>query len=459
VNTKPDIVSLKWVIGLIKSQADAAEASLVEFGKDPEQKQALLRCMWSVHQITSTFKALGMRKAEMLTLEMERSLNFLYKGRIPADRQNLTLGGLMQALKIIPAYLEHTENLRIDTGLGLELFVNDLRRWAGERPRPRAFFFYTEIPEGAGITEGASPASADEIRSRANVMLALYLEMAKQALRKVKVAESMKNVARIARKMQTLFAGTEQERFWFTMIGLCEGIAGGLIIPVPGIVLEAVSLDFRDTGEDAKLVRHRATGVPLPHVAVEVSHLPSDLARPLLRRALADKIDGAADGIATVQGTLWPAQHLDAFDIHEPGQIEDTVLGVIDAVPVDAYTRFRPHREVGATHTAYGHPERRDGQRGRSRLQVTAALDAEQGQRIGIKGANRGRCLHDGRFPLVRGDDDFLKSLGGLSLGQRRGHHSASKCHGAGIDVACFSHRTVPAFIFIKRNLSHFTGL
>lgn len=167
----------------------------------------------------------------MLTLEMERSLNFLYKGKIPADRQNLTLGGLMQALKIIPAYLEHTENLRIDTGLGLELFVNDLRRWAGERPRPRAFFFYTEIPEGAGITEGASPASADEIRSRANVMLALYLEMAKQALRKVKVAESMKTVARIARKMQTLFAGTEQERFWFTMIGLCEGIAGGLIIP------------------------------------------------------------------------------------------------------------------------------------------------------------------------------------------------------------------------------------
>ena len=231
MNTKPDIVSLKWVIGLINAQADAAEAALVEYGRDPEQKQALLRCMWSVHQITSTFRALGMRKAEMLTLEMERSLNFLYKGKILPDRSKLTMGGLMQGLKIIPAYLENTEKLRVDAGLGLEQFVNDLRRWGGERPRPKAYFFYMDIPEGAGITEGASPASAEEIKSRANVMLVLYLEMAKQALRKIKVGESMKTVARVARKMQTLFAGTTTERYWLTMIGLCEGIAGGLIVP------------------------------------------------------------------------------------------------------------------------------------------------------------------------------------------------------------------------------------
>ncbi len=231
MNKKPDIVSLKWVIGLINTQADAAEVALVEYGNDPTQKQALLRCMWSVHQITSTFRALGMRKAEMLTLEMERSLNFLYKDKVVGERRKLAMGGLMQALKIIPAYLEHTQNVRVDTGRGLEQFVNDLRRWVGERPRPRAFFFHMEIATGAGISSDATPASDEEIRSRANVMLALYLEMAKQALRRRNVSESMKTVARIARKMQMLFAGTEPERFWFTMIGLCEGIAGGLIVP------------------------------------------------------------------------------------------------------------------------------------------------------------------------------------------------------------------------------------
>ncbi|MCB1703884.1 MAG: Hpt domain-containing protein [Halioglobus sp.] len=231
MNMKPDIVSLKWVIGLINEQADAAEAALVEYGQDPAQKQALLRCMWSVHQITSTLRALGMRKAEMLTLEMERSLNFLYKDKVLGERRKLAMGGLMQALKIIPAYLEHTQNQRVDTGRGLEKFVNDLRRWVGERPRPTAFFFYMEIDPRAGITAGAMPAADEEIRSRANVMLALYLEMAKQALRKRNVTESMKTVARIARKMQILMAGSEQERFWFTMIGLCEGIAGGLIVP------------------------------------------------------------------------------------------------------------------------------------------------------------------------------------------------------------------------------------
>jgi HPt (histidine-containing phosphotransfer) domain-containing protein len=231
VMKKPDIVSLKWVIGLMNSQTDSAEAALVEYGTNPTQKQALLRCMWAVHQITSTLRTLGMRKAELLTMEMERSLNFLYKDKVVGERCNLAMGGLMQALKVIPAYLEHTENVRVDTGRGLEQYVNDLRRWVGERPRPSAFFFHMDIPQGAGITLQATPASDEEIRSRANVMLALYLEMAKQGLRKRNVADSMKNVARIARKMQILFAGTEAERFWFTLIGLCEGIAGGLIVP------------------------------------------------------------------------------------------------------------------------------------------------------------------------------------------------------------------------------------
>lgn len=256
MNKKPDIVSLKWVIGLINAQADAAEIALVEYGHDPAQKQALLRCMWSVHQITSTLRALGMRKAEMLTLEMERSLNFLYKDKVVGERRKLAMGGLMQALKIIPAYLEHTQNQRVDTGRGLEQFVNDLRRWVGERPRPRAFFFYMDIPADAGITRDAVPAADEEIRSRANVMLALYLEMAKQALRKRKVGESMKTVARIARKMQLLSAGTEQERFWFTMIGLCEGIAGGLIVPD-----ECIALIFKAGAFAIKFARENGSKV------------------------------------------------------------------------------------------------------------------------------------------------------------------------------------------------------
>ncbi len=231
MDKKPDIVSLKWVIGLMNAQADSAEAALVEYSNDPSRRQALLRCMWSVHQVTSTLRALGMRKAEMLTLEMERSLNYLYKDKLSGDRRKLAMGGLMQGLKVIPAYLEHTQSVRLDTGRGLEQYVNDLRRWVGEKPRPRAFFFHMDIPADVGITTDARPASDDEIKSRANVMLALYLEMAKQGLRRRNVGESMKTVARIARKMQTLFAGSEPERFWFVLIGLCEGIAGGLIAP------------------------------------------------------------------------------------------------------------------------------------------------------------------------------------------------------------------------------------
>ena len=229
--SKPDIVALKWVVGLMNKQAENAETALVDYSNNPADKKPLLHCMWAVHQITSTLRALGMKKGEMLTLEMERSLNYIYKEKVSGERRKLTMGGLMQALKVLPAYLAHTQNARQETGQGLEQHINDLRRWLGERPRPQAFFFHIELPEAAGITTGATPASDEEVRSRANVMLALYLEMAKMALHRRNVSESMKTVARVARKMQVLFAGTEVERFWFTMIGLCEGIAGGLILP------------------------------------------------------------------------------------------------------------------------------------------------------------------------------------------------------------------------------------
>ena len=72
---KTDIVSLKWVVGLMNKQAENAEQALVEYSRDTSQKQPLLQCMWAIHQITSTLRALGIRKAEMLTIEMERSLN------------------------------------------------------------------------------------------------------------------------------------------------------------------------------------------------------------------------------------------------------------------------------------------------------------------------------------------------------------------------------------------------
>ncbi|MFV8818196.1 Hpt domain-containing protein [Haliea sp. E17] len=229
--SKTDIVALKWVVGLMNKQAENAEASLVEYSNDPTQKRPLLQCMWAVHQITSTLRALGMRKGEMLTLEMERSLNCLYKDMVEGERRKLTMGGLMQALKVLPAYFAHAQNARADTGQGLEQHVNDLRRWVGERPRPRAYFFNMEIPEGAGISKGASPAPDDEVRTKANVMLALYLEMVKLALRRKKVGESMKTVARVARRMQNLSAGTLPERYWMTLIGICEGVAGGLIVP------------------------------------------------------------------------------------------------------------------------------------------------------------------------------------------------------------------------------------
>ncbi|MFT4518349.1 MAG: HPt (histidine-containing phosphotransfer) domain-containing protein [Halioglobus sp.] len=354
MNNKPDIVALKWVLSLMIKQAEKAEVALVEYGNDQSQKQALLRCMWAVHQITSTLKTLGMAKAEMLTMEMERALNYLYKDKVDPERSKLAMGGLMQALKVIPAYLELTESIRIDTGCGLGQYVNDLRRFVGERPRPKAFFFHMDIPENAGITVGAQTASDEEIMSRANVMLALYLEMAKQGLRKRNTAESMKNVARIARKMQMLLAGTDAERFWFTMIGLCEGTAGDLIQPDECIaqIFKAGAFSIKFARENGGLIEAKTdydsyTQQMLFYIAscksspVHISNVKeafeidentiSDANRPLVHSdALIIALNGALDHINKVVAYI-EAHDLSDVAALKPEDQDTTALESIEA--------------------------------------------------------------------------------------------------------------------------------
>ncbi|MBT4520606.1 MAG: hypothetical protein HOC23_11420 [Halieaceae bacterium] len=325
---RTDIVSLKWVIGLMNKQAEIAEAALVDYSKEPGRKRALLQCMWAIHQITSTLRALGIKKGELLSVEMERSLNALYKEKVVGERRKLTMGGLMQALKVLPAYLAHTQTVRQDTGRGLEPYVNDLRRWVGERPRPQAFFFHMDIAENVGITADAKPASDDEIKSRANVMLALYLEMAKSALRKRNVGDSMKTVARIARKMQLLFSGTETERFWLVLVGICEGIAGGLIIPD-----ECIAQVFKAGAFTIKYARENGAQIDPSadynsHLQHMLYYIASSRARPVHIANIRD-VFGINEN--TVESSSAGLVHIDALITALSGALEQ-LNGVVDYI-------------------------------------------------------------------------------------------------------------------------------
>ncbi|PLW84407.1 hypothetical protein CWI75_03450 [Kineobactrum sediminis] len=225
------MVALDSVLAPLAERIEQAEAALIEYSRHPDHKQQLVLCLWAVHHITAAVQPLRLYKAELLSLEMERGLHRLYHDKVVAERRNLTLGGLMRAIKVFPAYLDHVQRVRVDTGQGLEPCVNDLRRWEGVPPRPKALFFHMDIAEGCGISATATPEADETIRRSANVLLAPYLQGAKSALVRDQGVTSVRTVARIAHKMNTLFAGTVQEPFWLNLTGLCEGLAGGFIVP------------------------------------------------------------------------------------------------------------------------------------------------------------------------------------------------------------------------------------
>lgn len=226
-----DIIGLRSLLQPLLASMEQVEAGLVGYSRDTAGKQPLLECLWAVHHITAALGTLRLHKAEMLALEMERGFLRLLREQVVAERRNLTMGGLMRAIRTLPAYLDHVQRVRIDTGRGLEPCVNNLRRWEGERLRPRALFFYMQLPEGRGISGGAPEPAAETIRRSADVLLAPYLQGAKSVLGPNQTLDSVRTVARIAHKMHSLFRGTVQESFWLLLVGLCEAIAAELVEP------------------------------------------------------------------------------------------------------------------------------------------------------------------------------------------------------------------------------------
>ncbi|MEQ9464837.1 MAG: Hpt domain-containing protein [Haliea sp.] len=226
-----DIIGLRSLLRPLLASIDQVEAGLIEYSRDTSRKQPLLEGLWALHHITAGLAAVRLHKAEMLALEMERGFLRLLREQVVAERRNLTMGGLMRAIKTLPAYLDHVQRVRIDTGRGLEPCVNNLRRWEGERIRPPALFFFMQLPEGCGISEGAPEPVSETIRRSSDVLLPPYLQGAKSALGPQHNVENVRTVARIAHKMHGLFRGTAQERFWLLLVGLCEAIAGRLVEP------------------------------------------------------------------------------------------------------------------------------------------------------------------------------------------------------------------------------------
>ena len=226
-----DRVDLRRLREPLQTSLDAAEAALIDYSRDIQRREPLLHCLWSVHHITAALGALRLHKAEMLALEMERGFLRLLRGDVVAERRNLVMGGLMRAIKTLPAYLDHVEQLRLDSGRGLEPCVNDLRRWAGEVLRPPALFFHFPLPVDCGIASNAQRPSEEAIRRGADVMLAPYLQGAKGVLGSRPGAESARTLARIAQKMHGFMTGTVQEPFWLLLIALCEALAAELAEP------------------------------------------------------------------------------------------------------------------------------------------------------------------------------------------------------------------------------------
>ncbi|KZX57867.1 hypothetical protein A3709_19780 [Halioglobus sp. HI00S01] len=236
-----DIVAVQSLRKQIESQAEIAKKALMEYNAEVNRNDQadaqlcddlLKKCLIAVYHIGSAYSILGLNKGILLVEIVEYSITLLAQNKVIGERRALTMGGIHQAIAVLPAYLNHVHEVREDTGKGLCQYVNDLSRYTDKKPVPEAVFFYPHYPDSVAITESSNPDSDENIKSAAQGMVVVYVEAAKAVLKKQQHRrENVILVARCANKMRKLFAGTVAERFWTVMIAFCEGVALGTVIP------------------------------------------------------------------------------------------------------------------------------------------------------------------------------------------------------------------------------------
>lgn len=225
-----DLAALAWLRLCMDQHLDEAESRLVNASREGSSPAELLRCLWAIHHVTAGLRSIGLQHATLLGLELERSLHQLLLEEVNSERRNLILGGIMRGLQILPACLDLVEETGGDSGHGLAPCVNDLRRWRGEIPRPEAQFFHCYLSPECGISSNTIT-DDKELRKSAGLLLAPWVQSARSLLTGRDSRSAARTLGRIAHKLQQLFRGQVQERFWLGVIGLSEGLAAGMFQP------------------------------------------------------------------------------------------------------------------------------------------------------------------------------------------------------------------------------------
>lgn len=249
-----DLAGLAWLRPLLERHFAEAESRLVSASRQGSSPAELLRCLWAIHHLGAGLRSIGLQHAAQLGLELERSLRQLLLEEVATERRNLILGGIMRGLQILPACLDVVEESGADSGRGLAPCINDLRRWRGATPHPPAVFFTCPLTATCGISQ--QPATdEDELRRSAGLLLAPWVQSARGMLAGGDPRSTARTLGRIAHKLQQLFRGHVQERFWLGVIGLSEGLAVGMFQPDEAIahILKVGALLIKQAREHGSL--------------------------------------------------------------------------------------------------------------------------------------------------------------------------------------------------------------
>ncbi len=117
--------ALTWLQDELQKSLAAALQSVQTYIEDPQQPEALSRCVEHLYQVNGTLEMLNLDGAQMLAAEMQSIAGHMRS--FPEDKQNSALETLTRSLILLPTYLQKLNEKFPDNALCLLHSINELR--------------------------------------------------------------------------------------------------------------------------------------------------------------------------------------------------------------------------------------------------------------------------------------------------------------------------------------------
>jgi chemosensory pili system protein ChpA (sensor histidine kinase/response regulator) len=224
----PASQAILWVKDELENSLARVRLGWESFTQDPEQKEALGRCLVDLHEIRGVLQVVGISGGALLTQEIERVLRVLKEQEEPP--QESVLEQVTRALMQLPMYLERVAGTRRDSVRMLLPQINALRTSIGHAPLDSE-----NLTMELRFAERTAATTDHDIRRLAHVLRPQFQSALLSFYRDPSNRDAVNTMIKVAQQIEAAAQVPAEFELWWLAGGFLESVRDGGHLLTPEI--------------------------------------------------------------------------------------------------------------------------------------------------------------------------------------------------------------------------------